>query len=134
MALRPARANQGRGCGPCSVVTDQRAAAGLAGGAGTGTLVAVKMLKEEVVETSPSALASFKREASLLESLRHPNIISFYGSCLDTKPVRFFTSACTCSEVGVLYACLVMHFNNSSCMTQLLTFVMAEARTPCAHR
>ena len=94
----------------------------------------MKVLKEEVIETSPSALGSFKREASLLESLRHPNIISFYGSCLDTKSVRSFSSACTCSKVQILHVCLVMHFDYSSCMPQLHGFLLAEAKTPCAHR
>ena len=52
-----------------------------------GSPVAVKLLKEEVVQTSPSALAKFQREAKLLQDLRHPNVIGFFGSCLDVQPV-----------------------------------------------
>ena len=54
-----------------------------------GSPVAVKLLKEEVVQTSPSALANFQREAKLLQDLRHPNVIEFFGSCLDLQPVWF---------------------------------------------
>ena len=57
-----------------------------------GAPVAVKLLKEEVVQTSPSALVNFQREAQLLQNLRHPNVIGFYGSCLELQPVWFPTS------------------------------------------
>ena len=52
-----------------------------------GSPVAVKLLKEDIVQTSPSALANFQREAKLLQDLRHPNVIGFFGSCLEAQPV-----------------------------------------------
>ena len=39
------------------------------------------------MQASPSALANFQREAKLLQDLRHPNVIEFFGSCLDLQPV-----------------------------------------------
>ena len=54
-----------------------------------GSPVAVKVLKEEVVQTSPSALANFQREAKLLQDLGHPNVVGFFGSCLEAQPVWF---------------------------------------------
>ena len=52
-----------------------------------GAPVAVKVLKAEIVQASPSALANFQREAKLLQDLRHPNVIEFFGSCLEVQPV-----------------------------------------------
>ena len=57
-----------------------------------GSSVAVKLLKEEVVQKSPSALANFQREAKLLQDLRHPHVIDFYGSSLEVQPVWLPTS------------------------------------------
>ena len=56
-----------------------------------GSPVAVKLLKDDIVQTSPSALANFQREAKLLQELRHPNVIGFFGSCLEVQPVWFHT-------------------------------------------
>ena len=52
-------------------------------------LVAVKVLREECTQhASSAALADFRREAELLQSMRHPYILNFLGACFDGKPVR----------------------------------------------
>ena len=52
-------------------------------------LVAVKVLREECTQHAGSAaLADFRREAELLQSMRHPYILNFLGACFDRKPVR----------------------------------------------
>ena len=53
------------------------------------TLVAVKVLREECTQHANSAaLADFRREAGLLQSMRHPYILNFLGACFNCKPVR----------------------------------------------
>jgi serine/threonine protein kinase len=49
--------------------------------------VLVKRLKTEYVIDLPEIQAQFKREATLLASLNHPNIIRTYGICEDTDYV-----------------------------------------------
>ena len=52
-------------------------------------LVAVKVLREECTQhASSAALADFRREAELLQCMRHPYILNFLGACFDCKPVR----------------------------------------------
>ena len=52
-------------------------------------LVAIKVLREECMQhASSAALADFRREAELLQSMRHPFILNFLGACFDCKPVR----------------------------------------------
>lgn len=53
--------------------------------------MAVKVLREECTQHAGSAaLADFRREAELLQSMRHPYILNFLGACFDCKPVRAF--------------------------------------------
>lgn len=52
------------------------------------------------------ALARFQREAMLLQTLRHPNVIEFFGSSLDVQPVRLTTSTNRALFLDVLKACL----------------------------
>ena len=54
-----------------------------------GALVAVKVLRESTLRHANAAqLTQFQREAEMLQSLAHPNILSFYGACFSCKPVR----------------------------------------------
>ena len=54
-----------------------------------GTLVAVKVLREECTQhASSAALADFRREAELLQSMRHPYILNFLGACFNCERVR----------------------------------------------
>ena len=55
----------------------------------------MKMLKQNVMDTSPSALAGFRREAAILQNLRHPNVISFFAAQLDAQPVRYLAIYCS---------------------------------------
>ncbi|KAK9831310.1 hypothetical protein WJX81_001003 [Elliptochloris bilobata] len=48
-----------------------------------GALVAVKVLRESSVNAS--ALEDFRQEAATLQALRHPNVLNFYGACLECK-------------------------------------------------
>ena len=52
------------------------------------------------------ALARFQREAMLLQNLRHPNVIEFFGSSLDVQPVRLNTSTNRALFLDVLEVCL----------------------------
>ena len=53
-----------------------------------GALVAVKVLRETSLQRSNTgALDEFRQEAAILQSLRHPNILMFYGACFDCQPV-----------------------------------------------
>ena len=64
-----------------------------------GALVAVKVL-HEIGEggESPNALADFRREADTLRSLRHPNILNFYGACFNSRPARLARCAACLPE------------------------------------
>ena len=54
-----------------------------------GCLVAVKMLRESSLGGGRTAvLDEFKQEAEMLQRLRHPNILNFYGACVECHPVR----------------------------------------------
>jgi eukaryotic-like serine/threonine-protein kinase len=48
----------------------------------TGERVAIKILSTKEAKDSPSAIERFRREAEVLQSLRHPNIVSYVGSGL----------------------------------------------------
>ena len=54
-----------------------------------GPLVAVKVLNEDsaVLGSSAAALADLRLEAHMLQAMRHPNVLEFYGACFDCKPV-----------------------------------------------
>ena len=52
-----------------------------------GTPVAVKVLKA-CVQADATTVAEFQKEAEMLRALRHPNILDFYGACLDGDTVR----------------------------------------------
>ena len=53
-----------------------------------GALVAVKVLKQTSLQRSnTAALIEFQQEADMLQRLRHPNILNFYGACFDCQPV-----------------------------------------------
>ena len=47
------------------------------------TMVAIKTLKDNCLE---DLRKDFDREAELLTSLHHPNIVTFYGISADTQP------------------------------------------------
>jgi len=52
-----------------------------------GVYVAVKMLRDDIVENASAAdLGQFKEEAAMLKDLRHPNILIFYLARLDMLP------------------------------------------------
>ena len=52
-------------------------------------LVAVKVLREECTQhASSAALDDFRREAELLQSMRHPYILNFLGACFNCERVR----------------------------------------------
>ena len=54
-----------------------------------GGLVAVKVLHESCMEHADSAaLDGLRKEAEMLQSLHHPNIINFYGACFEGKQAR----------------------------------------------
>ncbi len=53
-----------------------------------GALVAVKVLRETSLHRpNTGALDEFRQEAAILQSLRHPNILMFYGACFNCQPV-----------------------------------------------
>lgn len=53
--------------------------------------VAIKTLKETMVELSPEARADFLREVDLLERLRSPNIVAFMGAVITKKKMILVT-------------------------------------------
>ena len=54
-----------------------------------GALVALKVLRQEcVLHAGAAALADLRREAEMLQAMRHPCILTLYGVCLDCQPVR----------------------------------------------
>ena len=57
-------------------------------------LVAVKQL----IEADERREQAFVREAELLQALRHPNIVSFLGACLEPGRVR--THALAAAQAG----------------------------------
>ena len=77
-----------------------------------GTLVAVKVLREECTQhASSAALADFRREAELLQSMRHPYILNFLGACFNCERVR--TDWCI---MTLLSAWLLACITSSSCL------------------
>src|SRR5262245_32263078 len=46
----------------------------------TGELVAIKVLKSDVVQNDPGILARFEREGELLRTLNHPNIVKLLAT------------------------------------------------------
>ncbi|NDJ76653.1 MAG: protein kinase [Chloroflexi bacterium] len=46
----------------------------------TGETVAIKLLKPDIVETSPTLVERFRRESELLRQLDHPNIVGVIGA------------------------------------------------------
>ena len=58
-------------------------------GAGGARWSRVKVLKQTSLQRSnTAALDEFRQEADMLQSLRHPNILNFYGACFNCHPVR----------------------------------------------
>lgn len=53
-----------------------------------GALVAVKVVKHSSTEHSLAAQEDFQMEALTLQSLKHPNILVFYGACYSNDSVR----------------------------------------------
>ena len=49
---------------------------------GENAMVAIKMLKNTM---SPEATKDFEREAEMLTSLQHCNIVTFYGICIEEE-------------------------------------------------
>ena len=43
--------------------------------------VAIKMQHEAVLEFDPTLIDSFQEEAALMQSIRHPNLVTFHGAC-----------------------------------------------------
>ncbi|MEA2097023.1 MAG: protein kinase, partial [Candidatus Cloacimonadota bacterium] len=79
------------------------------GGGGSGivykgrwqnTYVAIKQLT--LMELDPKAEVEFTREASIMSALRHPNIVEFYGVCLEPE------------------CCIVMEYMTSGSLHKLL--------------
>ncbi len=59
-----------------------------------GSLVAVKVLREEIVERASAAeLHQFKQEAAMLQASRHPYILNFYGARLSRHPYMLVSEA-----------------------------------------
>lgn len=51
--------------------------------------MAIKVLRQSSLQCESAAiLADFQREAEMLQSLRHPSIVPFYGACFSAQPVR----------------------------------------------
>ena len=49
----------------------------------------MKVLHESCMEHADSAaLDGLRKEAEMLQSLHHPNIINFYGACFEGKQAR----------------------------------------------
>ena len=46
--------------------------------------VAIKMQHEAVLEFDPTLIESFQEEAALMQSIRHPNLVTFHGACNNT--------------------------------------------------
>ena len=78
---------------------EQKIGAGGAGqvfrGAYSGQAVAIKELFATLM--NPSDLQEFKREAMLLASMRHPNIVMFYGVSHNEKSFYIVTEYCPTS-------------------------------------
>jgi len=70
-----------------------------------GALVAVKVLREEIVERASAAeLHQFKQEAAMLRGLRHPCILSFYGARLDRHPYMLVSEVRRAPRAGKQHA------------------------------
>ena len=66
-----------------------------------GAYVAVKVLHGALEQGGyQDALGQFRLEAEMLQGLRHPNILSFYGACFDSKPARLLPRLCEAVAVA----------------------------------
>ena len=65
------------------------------------TTVAIKEIKKEIIEQDK--LEEFRNECSVMEVIRHPNIVMFLGAC--TKPPHLCIILEYCSK-GSLWSCL----------------------------
>jgi serine/threonine protein kinase len=74
-------------------------------GSWLGQKVAIKkLLMLELIGDDEYTLQEFQREASIMAGLRHPNIIMFYGVCIEPK-----------------YKCIVMEFMEYGSLKKVLT-------------
>ena len=51
--------------------------------------VAIKRLHAGMAELEPEAVAEFQREASRMQAIRHPNLVTFYGAGTDASGEPF---------------------------------------------
>ena len=71
-----------------------------------GVLVAVKILKAVATE----GLDDFRRECSILERLRHPNIIKYFGMASNAEgQVSFARLARSCSKGSLIVGIPFLH-------------------------
>ena len=88
-----------------------------------GTLVAVKVLREECTQhANLAALADFRREAELLQSMRHPYILNFLGACFNCERVR--TDWC----IIALWFCIIACLHTKQSLLAHLTAWLAGAQ------
>ena len=52
-----------------------------------GARVACKVAREDL-HASSAVLADLRQDAEVLQDMRHPYILTFYGACFDCRPVR----------------------------------------------
>ena len=98
-------------------------------------LVAIKHL----VNADEQRERAFVREAELLQALRHPNVVSFLGACLEPGRARLglavelsSNGVCKTQQQRNLYLCCVKHWcmiSASKCMPAVYndTDVFCEA-------
>lgn len=70
----------------------------------SGRVVAVKMLRRAVLESDSLASQEFDREVRFLRSVRHPNLVLFFGSGVTSNQVPFLVTEYL--EYGSLYSIL----------------------------
>ena len=51
---------------------------------------------------SDTAMEEFKAEACILSNLRHPNIVQFFGVCMDSEGCLLVTELCVASLASIM--------------------------------
>ena len=100
-----------------------------------GALVAVKVLKQTSLQRSnTAALNDFRQEADMLQRLRHPNILNFYGACFDCQPVCASSANIVCMSVrATIDVRTVLELSFCMCVWELQCWhsITCNTCTPC---